>query len=242
VNNELLRPIRGSDLAETRIVLVASHAILREGIRLLIETEADLQVVGDATTANDGARVIWETGATLVITDLALPGESGPSAIETLRAASPGLRVLILTEHCTDQYLHAALSASVDGYMLKGESRAELVHAIRTVMAGQRYFSPPVSARLLSGFLGRKTSRADRPPEITAREREVLTRIALGASNKGAALAMHLSVKTVEKHRANLMRKLQVHNAAGMTLFAERNGLLPTTSKWQTASGQVIGG
>lgn len=239
VSNEPLRPFLAPGPAPTRIVLVESHGILRAGIRLLIETEGDLQVVGEAVTANDGARVVRETGAMLVVTDLALSGGgSGLSPIETLRAASPNLRVLVLTAHCTDEHLRAAFSAGVEGYLLKDATRAEFVQAIRAVMGGQRYFSASVSARLLSGYLGREARPAGPPPQLTAREREVLIRIALGSSNKGAALALRLSVKTVEKHRANLMRKLAIHNVAGMTLFAVRTGLVPSAPASSSATAR----
>ena len=226
-NNSRSGPTELPAPATTRIVLIDSHAILRAGMRVLLDLESDLQVVGEASVASDGARAVRETGATLVITDLALPEDSGPSALDALRAASPILRVLILTACCTDGHLRAALSAGVDGYVLKEASTAELLLAIRTVTAGQRYFSSQVSTRLLSGYLGGQAEPAHLPSRLTAREREVLVRIALGDSNKGAALAMQLSVKTVEKHRANLMRKLELHNTAAMTLFAVRNGLVP---------------
>ncbi len=227
-NAEPLRAVEACAPARTRLVLIEDHAILRAAIRALIDMEGDLQVVGEAGTANEGVRVARETGATLAVMDLGLPGESGLSTIGALHAVSPALRVLILTAHCTDEYLRAAFSAGVDGYLLKDATRAELLQAIRAVMAGQKYYSAPVSARLLSGYLsGPASARAGPARGITAREREVLTRIALGDSNKRAALAMRLSIKTVEKHRANLMRKLEVHNTAGMTLFAIRNGLLP---------------
>ena len=226
-SNQPLLPKGASGPARTRIVLIDSHAILRAGIRVLLDLESDLQVVGEASVASDGVRAVQETSATLVITDLALPEELGPSALDALRAASPNLRVLILTACCTDGHLRAALSAGVDGYVLKEASTAELLLAIRTVTAGQRYFSSQVSTRLLSGYLGGQAEPAHLPSRLTAREREVLVRIALGESNKAAALAMQLSVKTVEKHRANLMRKLELHNTAAMTLFAVRNGLVP---------------
>jgi DNA-binding NarL/FixJ family response regulator len=222
-----LRPHGASAPARARIVLIDSHAILRAGIRVLLDLESDLQVVGEASVASDGLRAAQETAATLLITDLAL--ESGPSELDALRAAAPNLRVLVLTACCTDGHLRAALSAGVDGYVLKEATTAELLLAIRTVIAGQRYFSSQVSTRLLSGYLGgAQAAPARLPSQLTAREREVLVRIALGESNKGAALAMQLSVKTVEKHRANLMRKLELRNTAAMTLFAVRNGLLPS--------------
>jgi DNA-binding NarL/FixJ family response regulator len=215
-----------SMLTAASVVLVEDHAILREGLRALIELEPDLKVVGEASTAAQGVSVAQGLNPTLVITDLAMPGGSGLDIIDELRAACASLRVLVLTAYCTDEYIELALSAGADGYVLKDASRAELLQAIRTVIAGQKYFSKPVSARLVSGYL-RRNDPADPSPAITEREREVLIRIALGESNKRVAGALHLSVKTVEKHRANLMRKLELHNTAAVTLFAVRNGLVP---------------
>jgi two-component system response regulator NreC len=211
----------------TRIVLVEDHAILREGLRALIELESDLQVVGEASTGAEGVRVAQHTSPTLVITDLAMPGGSGLQIISELRTVCPNLRVLVLTAYCTDEHIRAALSAEADGYVLKDASRAELLQAIRAVICGQKYFSEPVSARLVSGYLRRGELANGNRRGITEREREVLTRIALGESNKRIAIALRLSIKTVEKHRANLMRKLELHNTAAVTLFAVRNGLLP---------------
>ena len=136
-----------------RIVLIEDHAILREGLRALIELEPDLRVVGEATCVADGLAAVKAVEPTLVITDLALPGTSGLQAIEQLRAVSPNLRVLVLTAHCTDEYIRAALNAGADGYVLKDASRGELMQAIRAAINGQKYFSEPVSARLVSGYL-----------------------------------------------------------------------------------------
>ena len=212
---------------KTRVVLLEDHAILRAGLRALIDLEADLEVVGEASSGNEGLSVAQETRPALLITDLALAGGSGLNLIEQLRAACPGIHVLVLSAHCTDEHIRAALRAGADGYVLKDASRLELLHAIRAVVAGQKYFSEPVSARLVSGYLGRGVG-SEPYPRITEREREVLTRIALGDSNKRVALALRLSIKTVEKHRANLMRKLELHNTAAVTLFAVRSGLLPS--------------
>ncbi len=214
--------------ARSRIVLIEDHAILREGLRALLELEPDLEVVGEAASGAEGLRVVKATQPALVLTDVSLPDGSGLRTLEELRASSPQLRVIVLTAYCTDEYIRAALAAGADGYVLKDASRAQLLNAIRNVIAGQKYFSEPVSARLVSGYLRRDdpNHRAS-GPKITDREREVLTRIALGDSNKRIAVSLQLSIKTVEKHRANLMRKLELHNTAAVTLFAVRNGLLP---------------
>jgi DNA-binding NarL/FixJ family response regulator len=126
-----------------RIVLVEDQAILREGLRALIELEPDLRVVGEASTGADGVRVVQSTSPTLVITELAMPDGSGLRTIDELRAVCPNLRVLVLTASCTDEYIGAALSAGADGYVLTDASRAELLQAIRAVIAGRKYFSEP---------------------------------------------------------------------------------------------------
>ena len=214
--------------ARSRIVLIEDHAILREGLRALLELETDLEVVGEAGSGAEGLRIVKSVQPDLVLTDVTLPDGSGLRTLEELRASSPQLRVIVLTAYCTDEYIRAALAAGADGYVLKDASRAQLLSAIRNVIAGQKYFSDPVSARLVSGYLRRDDPNSrDSWPKITGREREVLTRIALGDSNKRIAVSLNLSIKTVEKHRANLMRKLELHNTAAVTLFAVRHGLLP---------------
>jgi DNA-binding NarL/FixJ family response regulator len=224
----------------TGIVIIESHGILREGLRALIELETDLRVVGEASTAAEGVRTVQRTDPALVITDLAPLGSSGLRIIEHLRAASANARVLVLTAYCTDEYIRAALTAGADGYVLKEAGRTELLHAIRSLIAGQKYFSEPVSARLVSGYLRRNEPSRGVHPRITEREREVLTHVALGESNKRVAMALRLSVKTVEKHRANLMRKLELHNTASVTLFAVRNGLVPAHGADQPLSDPMM--
>jgi DNA-binding NarL/FixJ family response regulator len=220
--------------SSARIVLIEDHAILRDGLRALLEMEPQLQVVGEAGSAAEGARVARSCNPTLVITDLAMPGGLGLRAIEELRTACPQVRVLVLTAYCTDEYIHAALNAGADGYVLKDASRAELLHAVRAVISGQKYFSEPVSARLVSSYLRRNDPVTPGCPRITERERQVLTRVALGETNKRVAMALRLSIKTIEKHRANLMRKLDLHNTAAVTLFAVRHGMLPASGTEET--------
>ena len=225
----------------TSIVIIESHGILREGLRALIELEGDLRVVGEAGTAADGIRAVQSTDPALVITDLTTPGSQGLRIIEQLRAASARVRVLVLTACCSDEYIRAALNAGADGYVLKDAGRTELLQAIRSIIAGQKYFSEPVSARLVLGYLRRSEPTPGPWPQITEREREVLTHVALGESNKRMALALRLSVKTVEKHRANVMRKLELHNTASVTLFAVRNGLVPAEHGERLYADQPLG-
>jgi DNA-binding NarL/FixJ family response regulator len=215
--------------AMVNIVLIEDHVILREGLRSLLNMEADLEVVGEAESCDKGLEVVRAVKPNLVITDIGLPGRSGLTIIPELKVLDPLIRILVLTAHCTDEYVRAALEYGADGYVLKDASRAELMTGIRTVMAGQQYFSTPVTSRVISGFLGRSSDDGNKvSSRLTQREEEVLTLIASAYSNKEAAKTLSLSVKTIEKHRSNLMRKLGLRSTAAVTLYAVRHNYLST--------------
>ena len=220
--------ISGSDVSTVKILLVEDHAILREGLAALLSLEADLEIVGAVGDKAAALQAISELKPRLVLTDLGLPDCTGMDLIGQLRACCPELRLLVLTAHNEDEYIRAALHAGAHGYVLKDSGRTELLAAIRAVNAGQHYLCGAVASKVVSGFVsGSEPERAPRPEHlITGREREVITRIALGQSNKVMARELSLSVKTIEKHRANLMRKLTLHNAAAITLFALRKGFI----------------
>lgn len=217
-----------SMLARSNLVLVEDHAILREGLRALLELEPDLRIVGEAANATDAVATIDLVNPGLVITDIALPGGSGIELIGRLRMSRRQLKILVLTAHNSEEYIRAALNAGADGYVLKDATRADLLQAIRAVMSGQTYLCSSVTAKVVSGYLHPKAEESpdSAAEQVTGREREVLTRVALGESNKIIARALGVSVKTIEKHRANLMRKLTLHNTAAVTRFAIRHGML----------------
>jgi DNA-binding NarL/FixJ family response regulator len=217
-----------SELARSNLVLVEDHAILREGLRALLELEPDLRIVGEAANAIDAVAAIDLVNPSLVITDIALPGGSGIELIGRLRMARRQLKILVLTAHNSEEYIRAALNAGADGYVLKDATRADLLQAIRAVLSGQTYLCSSVTAKVVSGYLHPKAEESpdSAADQVTGREREVLTRVALGESNKLIARALGVSVKTIEKHRANLMRKLTLHNTAAVTRFAIRHGML----------------
>ncbi len=218
-------------------MLVEDHAILREGLRALLELEPDLQIVGEAGNGSDAVSVIELLRPALVITDIALPGRSGIELIGSLREAGIGVKILVLTAHDSEEYIRAALDAGAHGYVLKDASRADLLQAIRAVLSGQTYLCASVTAKVVSGYLRPKPEDPLEAgsEQVTEREREVLTRVALGQSNKLIARALGVSVKTIEKHRANLMRKLTLHNTAAVTRFAIRHGML-TASELEAAA------
>jgi DNA-binding NarL/FixJ family response regulator len=210
-----------------RIVLVEDHAILREGLKALIEIEPDFDVVGEFGSVEDSLEGIGRLQPDLVLTDLALPGRSGIELLTEIQRLSPLTRKLVLTAHENEEYIRAALSAGANGYVLKDANSAELMLAIRTVSVGQQFLCKTIASKILSCYLSgdQRPHCSAAAQSITEREREVLTRIAQGNSNKLIARDLGVSPKTVEKHRSNLMRKLRLHNAAAITTFAIRNGM-----------------
>jgi DNA-binding NarL/FixJ family response regulator len=209
-----------------RIVLVEDHAILRDGLRSLLNMEVDFEVVGEADSCEAGMEVIRSASPDIVITDIGLPGRSGLTLIPEIKQHDGAMKVLVLTAHCTDEYVRVALDSGADGYVLKDASREELVTGIRSVAAGERYLSTLVMSRVVSGFLDKDAARQPSEGRITPRETEVMILIASAKSTKEIARILDLSVKTVEKHRSNLMRKLGLSSSAAVTLYAVRNNYL----------------
>ena len=218
--------------SKTRIVLVEDHAILRDGLRALLELESDLAVVGSVGDAAAAVALVRELKPQLIISDVALPGRSGIALIGELLALNPDSRLLVLTAHGAEEYIRAALNAGAHGYVLKDSGREDLIRAVRAVVSGRQFLCASVAAKVLSGFVSGLAPKRALATEglVTGRERQVLTRIALGQSNKSIARELGLSVKTIEKHRANLMRKLTLHNTAAVTLYALRHGFIDAGS------------
>jgi DNA-binding NarL/FixJ family response regulator len=215
---------RSRDGRPIRIVLVDDHVILRDGLQSLLEIEADFQIVGHAGSFDEGREVTASLKPDLVITDIRLAGDSGLKLIPELKALDPGVKALILSAHCNDEYVRAALAAGADGYMLKETSREELAKGIRAVVAGKQYLCSEVTTRVVSGFMDKdEDQRRRKASPLTDRETEVLTMIATAMSTKEIARKLDLSVKTVEKHRSNLMNKLDLRSSAAITLYAVRN-------------------
>lgn len=214
--------------APLTLLLVDDHTMLREGLRSLLELQPDLHVVGEAGTFEAAIELAGRLQPNVVLTDIGLPGRSGLLLVRELRKVSPASRIVLLTAHASEEYIRAGLDAKADGYVLKDSGHAELVTAIRTVAAGQQFLCKAVASRVLATYLHGGDPVGSRDPlrAVTSRERQVLTRIASGHSNKAVARELNLSVKTIEKHRANLMRKLGLHNAADITRFALSHHLL----------------
>jgi DNA-binding NarL/FixJ family response regulator len=214
--------------APLSLLLVDDHAILRQGLRALLELHSDLRVVGEAGTFEEALELASRLKPDVMLSDIGLPGRSGLLLVRELRKISPSTRVILLTAHGSEEYIRAGLDAQAEGYVLKDSGHAELLEAIHTVAAGKQFLCRAVASLVLATYLHRGAREGVQDPlrGITGRERQVLTRIACGQSNKTVARDLSLSVKTIEKHRANLMRKLSLHNAADITRFALNHHLV----------------
>jgi two-component system, NarL family, response regulator NreC len=213
-----------------RIVIADDHTLMREGLRALLESEPGLHVAGAVDNGRDAVRLVLAQKPDLVLMDLAMPHMDGMSAIRELRRRGCKTSILVLTMHKTEEHIRAALQAGASGYLLKDATRAEVLMAIGAVMAGKTFISPAVADRIVSGYLDQDNEPGSAvrslSDTLTVREKQVLTLIAEGRRNREIAGDLYVSVKTVEKHRANLMRKLDLHNTASLTTFALENSMM----------------
>lgn len=210
------------------ILIAEDHTILRDGLKALISSNPDLQVSGEAKDGLEAIRYAEALKPDLVLMDLSMPKMSGMAAIHQIKKISPESKILVLTVHRSEEYILAALKAGADGYVLKDATHNELMVAIEGVLSGNSFLSPGISDKIIEGYLeGKKTLKTSSSWEsLTHREREILKMIAEGFRNKDIAENLCISVKTVEKHRANLMKKLNLHNASSLTAFALEKGLV----------------
>ncbi len=213
---------------DTKILIVDDHALLREGLQSLLSAQPGMRVVGTAEDAQSGISKITSLGPDVVLTDLAMPETGGVDAIRLIKAAHPDTRVIALTFHREDSYIHAALKAGADGYVLKDDSRDELVIAIGSVLRGKNYLSPSICNQVIAGYLAgaRKTRLEPSWHVLTRRERQVIKMIAKGMKTREIAEELSLSPKTVEKHRTNMMNKLDLHSVSAVTVYAIQTGLI----------------
>ena len=211
-----------------RIVIAEDHRILREGLKSLLASKPEFEVVGEAEDGLDAISVVRGSKPDLVLLDLSMPRLDGLSAMRDIKKVSPETRILALTVHADEDYVLEAFNEGADGYCLKDAGRAELLMALESIFSGKPYFSPGIADKVLEGYLeGRQQIKSTSAWEtITRREREVLKLIGEGYKNKEIADLLFISVKTVEKHRSNIMKKLDLHNAAALTAYAIEKGLV----------------
>jgi DNA-binding NarL/FixJ family response regulator len=211
------------------IVVVDDHHIVRRGLRTVLETESGFSVVGEAADGLEALEMVERLQPDVVIVDIMLPGLNGLELMRRVRQDVPHTRIVVLSMYANEAYVLEALQNGASGYVLKDASGADVVHAVRTALAGGRYLSPPLSERAIEAYGERRRSTLlDRYEMLTAREREVLQLVAEGFSSVDIAARLSISARTVEAHRAHFMQKLGLHGQTELVRYAIRRGLLPS--------------
>jgi DNA-binding NarL/FixJ family response regulator len=231
---------------KNRILIAEDHNLLRQGLRSLISTLPDFEVIGECKDGKEAVRLALTLSPVVILMDLSMPGLNGIEATAQIKRRLPEIKVVALTSYKTDEYVREALRAGADGYILKDASYDELVMALRSVVGGKKFLSPDVSGHLVDNYLNGNRPETKTAPwdKLTARERSILKLIAEGRTNRATAEFLNVSPKTVEKHRANLMRKLGLRNVSELTLVALESGLIErpgTVSRLMSSEDPDIG-
>ena len=211
-----------------KVLLVEDHAIVRQGLRRLLEEEG-LVVAGEAADGREAVKLAGELDPDIVIMDITMPRLGGIETTRKIRKTNPGIKVIMLTIHDEESFIYKSFDAGANGYMVKEKAMEDLLDAISTVMKGEIYLSPNFSTKVLESYhklvkSGRK--KVDDFSRLTNREREILQLIAEGNTSKEIANLLYISGKTVENHRANIMKKLDIHETAGLVRYAIKIGLV----------------
>ncbi len=209
------------------IVLADDHHVVRDGLRVLLERELDCTVVGEAGDGQAAVALVERLRPDLLIADLMMPGLTGLEVSRRVRQVAPGTRVVVLSMHADESYVREALRAGATAYVLKDSLSSDFVTAVRQAAAGRRYLSPPLSERAIDAFATQPTEAPlDLEETLTAREREVLYLAALGLTSAAIAERLAIGVRTVDTHRASLMRKLGLHTPVDLVRYAVRRGII----------------
>jgi len=212
-----------------RILLADDHPVLRDGLRALLEREADMSIVAEAADGRETVRLAEEQSPDVVIMDLAMPIMNGIEATRRIVAKSPHTAVVILSMHQDESYVLGSLNAGAKGYLLKDSMRREVIEAVRAVSQGRSFLTRKVSAMLREDYIGqlRRRGLEDSYELLTDREREILQLIAEGRANKEVASLLNISLTTVETHRTHILQKLDLHSVPELILYAVRKGIIP---------------
>ena len=218
----------GTYVKQIRILLADDHNVMRKGLRLLLESESDFTVVGEAADGRQAVAKAEETKPDVAVLDIAMPNLSGIEAAQRIISECPHTAVVILSMHSDEGYVLRALKAGAKGYLLKDSAEGDLIAAIRIVCQGKTFFSPEISKMLVEDYIREIRTRGvdDSYELLTSREREILQLSAEGRTNKEIAAALNLSPYTVETHRRNLLEKLDLHSAAELILYAVRKRVI----------------
>ena len=210
-----------------KILLIDDHAVVRSGLMMLINAQKDMKVIGEAADGNEGIAKSLELNPDVVLMDLSKPhGRDGFSATSELKKTAPKVNILILTMHDDDEYLFRSLKAGATGYILKSAPSEDLLKAIRTVYKGEAYLYSSATKRLIEGYLSFAEKGEEDSILLTQREKEILSYVAMGYSNKDIAERLIISVKTVENHKAKIMEKLQFTSRPELVKYAMKKGLI----------------
>jgi DNA-binding NarL/FixJ family response regulator len=216
-------------MEKTKVLLADDHTVVRQGLRALLEAEPDIAIVGEAENGRQALRLTLKLSPDVVLMDVAMPLLNGLEATRQIIKEAPATKVLILSSYSDDEYVHQVTEAGAAGYLIKQTAVTDLIRAVRECKNGNAFFSPAISKRLLEqcreAFM-RGAPEGARVGRLTSRESEVLQMVAEGKVNKQIAAELCLSVKTVEKHRQQVMNKLNIHDVAGLTRYAISKGII----------------
>ena len=211
----------------TRLLLVDDHAVVRSGLRMLLENERDVEIIGEASSAREAIEAAMRLKPNIILMDIGLPDLSGIDATREIKKHMPEVSIVALTIHEDEEYFFKMLEAGATGYVPKRAAPEELLTAIRAAATGQVYLYPSLAKLLVRDFLtGGRPSEEQTSSELTDREQEVLTYLAEGANNEEIAAALVISPKTVARHRENIMRKLSLHSRSELVRYAIRKGII----------------
>lgn len=210
-----------------RVIIADDHALVRAGLRKLLENMPDVTVVAEAQHGEGAVAAVSSAQPDVLLIDISMPHGGGLPAVQQIHARWPGVRILMLSGHQEAPYVRHALTAGASGYLVKDSAPTELELAVRAVSRGETYLSPAISGVVVGDYVERLRAEAAAANPLTPRQTEVLVRIAKGQSTKEIARQLDISVKTVETHRSQLMKQLDIHEVTGLVRYAMRNGLLP---------------
>lgn len=213
------------------IIIAEDQTLLREVLRSYLSTNTSYQVVGEAADGLQAVRRADKLRPDLVLLNLSMPKMNGPSAIREIKRRNPKTKIIALTTHTSEDHILSALDAGADGYCLKNDSQVELLTAIERVLDGKKYLSPEISSQVVDGYLEKKYERSSRYHPLSPRESEVLKLVGEGHTSAEIGHLLGISPKTADKHRANIMKKLDLHTAAALTAYAIQKGMVKPSPK-----------